>query len=178
MRCKKKANILQDIIIITLILLIFAGCTKTSPQDTQKNNIEIPDEPVDIQNNPIVVSEDSDTCGKQDERFSPVDDRYPNSCCNGLNEVYYTPDSVSIEGKCYDKGTVSGWPMGTCLQTECGNEICESGEGPCNCRKDCEGDIESSQYKTIKEFCEKADSILEKCEEEYLKTYLAICKVC
>jgi len=52
----------------------------------------------------------------------------PKKCCEGLEKI---PAKDYEDGKCYvlfDVGTVC---------SECGNDICEEWENPCNCPKDC-----------------------------------------
>jgi hypothetical protein len=108
---------------------------------------------------------DPEKCAKEGEKFSGVYADYPNNCCSGLTEWNSGMDTrISVAGHCYGTGKLAGSPIGTCIN--CGNGVCEEIENICNCPKDCP---EKSDYKTVKEFCDKywKPSITEKCESDF-----------
>jgi hypothetical protein len=96
-------------------------------------------------------------CAKVGEKYSHVyKDEYPENCCEGLKEWESGMDTrISIAGKCYDSGMLSGSPIGTCI--DCGNNRCDTIENVCNCPEDC--DASKSDYATVEEFCEGEDGI-------------------
>ncbi len=103
---------------------------------------------------PVEQIED-ENCAKMGEMFSQIydTDKFPSHCCKGLipwSNIHLF-GSPSIEDKCYEKdmGVES---VGICL--DCGNNICEEIEDPCNCPEDCIGKGKST-YKTVDEFCTK-----------------------
>ncbi|RLG11754.1 hypothetical protein DRN73_04575 [Candidatus Pacearchaeota archaeon] len=109
----------------------------------------------------LYTSSGPSNCAQEGELFSNVfTDKYPEHCCEGLMDWHSGMDtSISIADTCYQTGLLSGWPVGTCLN--CGNNICEDIETPCNCPEDCLGKGKS-EYLTVEEFC--TDGYDEYCE--------------
>ena len=115
-------------------------------------------------------------CAKEGESFSKVYRNYPSSCCKGLKEWNSGFDTtISIEDKCYATAQLSGNPVGTCIN--CGNNICEEIENPCNCPIDCLGK-EKSDYLTIQDFCDKKYDYYCKYPEEVKLSGSNICDLC
>jgi len=117
------------------------------------------------------------TCAKEGEQFSQVYEDYPEHCCEGLKEWHSGFDtSISIADECYETGLPAGFPVGTCIN--CGNEICEDIENPCNCPEDCAGK-NKSHFSSIEEFCQSEDcnqTFSEACED--IIEDFPICKLC
>jgi hypothetical protein len=102
-------------------------------------------------------------CASEGEEFSMVYDEYPDVCCNGLTAWDAGFDTrISIDDECYSTGLVAGNPIGVCIN--CGNDICEDLENPCNCPEDCVGE-EKSDYSNVEEFC--ADEYDNYCDEVF-----------
>lgn len=116
-------------------------------------------------------------CAKEGERFSIVyKDEYPQECCAGLTEWYSGMDTrISIADICYETGMEAGSPIGTCIN--CGNNICEELENPCNCPEDCFGK-NKSEYLSLVDFCEK--DFNHYCDPNYSPSILELklCKLC
>jgi len=78
----------------------------------------------------------SSECAQEGEEYSIVFDTYPDHCCSGLTEWERGMDtSRVVDGECVDSDSVSGYPLGLCIN--CGNGICEEIESACNCPEDC-----------------------------------------
>lgn len=92
-------------------------------------------------------------CAEEGEQFSWVYTKeYPQHCCEGLTGWEEGMDTrISVADECYGTGTVSGNPVGRCI--ECGNQLCEAYENPCNCPEDCVGKGKSD-YLTVDAFCD------------------------
>jgi hypothetical protein len=115
-------------------------------------------------------------CAKEGEKFSKVyNDEYLEKCCSGLTEWNSGMDTrISIEDKCYETRLMSGNPIGICLN--CGNNICEIKETPCNCPSDCIGK-EKSDYLTKKSFCDSTYYSILVCNDS-INEDLDICRLC
>ncbi len=113
-------------------------------------------------------------CAEEGEQFSKVfTDEYSEICCEGLTEWASGMDTeISIADTCYETRLMGGSPIGTCIN--CGNEVCEDIENPCNCPDDCVGEGKSD-YLTTEEFCEEGNDIYCSSEEAM---YLPLCKLC
>ncbi|UCD07154.1 MAG: eight-cysteine-cluster domain-containing protein, partial [Candidatus Aenigmatarchaeota archaeon] len=92
-------------------------------------------------------------CAEEGEQFSGVyTNEYPEHCCEGLTEWEAGMDTrISIADECYETGLLAGSPVGRCI--ECGNQVCEEYENPCNCPDDCVGKNRST-YLTVDAFCD------------------------
>jgi hypothetical protein len=117
-------------------------------------------------------------CAKEGKQFSFVyTNEYPEHCCEGLTEWQSGMDTrISIGNECYETMSMSGSPVGTCIN--CGNGICENIEDVCNCPDDC--DAEDSQYVTVNDFCDDFvgvnTGLAGMCKEDPYD--LPLCKLC
>ena len=111
-------------------------------------------------------------CAEQGEAFSYVyTNEYPEHCCQGLTEWNSGMDTrISIGTECYETGLLAGSPVGLCI--ECGNQVCEEYETPCNCPTDC-ANGQHSDYANISQFCLEAPAgIVSSCEQNLLNLTL------
>jgi len=121
------------------------------------------------------------SCADNGEVFSVVDEKYPDSCCEGLKEWLPIPDTrFSIADACYEVGSPSESNMGLCIK--CGDGVCENhltyNENPCNCPEDCAGKGKS-MFSSIEDFCQSNDwnlSLSKACEETIKDS--PICELC
>jgi len=133
----------------------------------------------------VFYSEETDAspCGKDGERFSAIDDKHPDRCCEGLKEWLSIPDTrFSIADVCYEVGSPSESNIGMCIK--CGDGICGKhlvyDENPCNCPEDCAGKGKS-MFSSIEEFCQSNDwkmSLSKACEEQESIKGSPICELC
>ena len=115
------------------------------------------------------------SCAEEGEQFSSVlKDVYPENCCEGLTKWSSEFDAyISIAGKCYETGLYTNSRIGVCIN--CGNNICEDIENPCNCQQDCVGK-EKSDYTTIEEFCN--NDFTTYCEDSIEEQKPELCDLC
>lgn len=107
----------------------------------------------------VVYFYPSQNCAQEGEQFSVVYEEYPDTCCEGLTEWHSGFDTrISIADECYETNLLSGSPIGTCIN--CGNNVCEDLENPCNCPEDCVG--KGKSRFSLEEFCSEGyDSFCE-----------------
>ncbi len=115
------------------------------------------------------------SCAKEGEQFSSVlKDGYPKNCCEGLAKWFSGFDThISIADKCYETGLYAASQLGVCIN--CGNNVCEDIENPCNCQQDCAGK-EKSDYATIEEFCN--NDFTSYCEDSTEEQETKLCNLC
>jgi hypothetical protein len=151
----KRGNKIKIFIVIVLIFLIFLLWVLLNNESNQKN-----------------------ICAKEGEYFSAVYMKeYPEHCCDGLTEWNSGMDTrISIGNECYETMSMSGSPVGTCIN--CGNGICENLENVCNCPEEC--DAGDSHYSSIKDFCDdfanSGEGLAKMCKEDPYD--LPLCKLC
>ncbi|MBD3238909.1 MAG: hypothetical protein GF332_04720, partial [Candidatus Moranbacteria bacterium] len=83
-----------------------------------------------------------------------TDPQKPDQCCDNLiswsNGEY---KQFSVADKCYQSGELYA-PVGEiCL--DCGNNVCEDWENPCNCPNDC--GLTNTDYPNVQAFCASPD---------------------
>jgi eight-cysteine-cluster-containing protein len=117
-------------------------------------------------------------CAGEGEQFSHVfTNDYPEQCCEGLTEwSVWMDNTISIGSECYETGLfLATIPVGTCIN--CGNQICEDDENPCNCPDDCGVSGENSDYTDNTAFCQESpESIITACNETVEN--LTLCTLC
>jgi hypothetical protein len=123
-------------------------------------------------------SKEEKVCANEGEHFSSVYQKeYPEHCCEGLTEWDSGMDTrISIGEQCYETMSMSGSPVGTCIN--CGNGICETLENVCNCPEEC--DAGDSHYASVEDFCDdfigKNTGLARMCKEDSYD--LPLCKLC
>jgi hypothetical protein len=123
-------------------------------------------------------SKEDKICAKEGEQFSFVyTEEYPEVCCEGLKEWNSGMDTrISIGNECYETMSLSGSPVGTCIN--CGNGVCDNLENVCNCPEEC--DAGDSHYASVNDFCEdfqdSEGGLAEMCREDPYD--LPLCKLC
>jgi hypothetical protein len=133
--------------------------------------------PLDRAAPPSNDSSENLTCAREGEQFSKVyRDEYPFRCCSGLTEWDSGMDTrKSIADNCYGTGLASGYPVGLCIN--CGNNICEDIESPCNCPEDCTGKNRST-YLTKEDFCKEGYGQYCRDKEFAEAMHISMCSLC
>lgn len=123
-------------------------------------------------------SKEGQICANEGESFSSVyKNEYPEHCCEGLTEWDSGMDTrISIGNECYETRSMSGSPVGTCIN--CGNGVCEDLENVCNCPEEC--DAGDSHYASVEDFCDdfvgEDTGLAGMCKEDPYD--LPLCKLC